>query len=353
MNRFWSATVHGLTPYVPGEQPRIANLVKLNTNENPYGPSPRVMEALRAEVADSLRLYPDPHSEQLRRVIAARHGVNAANVFVGNGSDEVLAHVFQGLLKHDAPLLFPDITYSFYPSYCRLFGIKFVEIALTPTFEIDINDYLQSNGGIVFPNPNAPTGRFLALANIEKLLETNAGSVVVIDEAYVEFGGESVVSLTRRFPNLLVTRTLSKSDALAGLRVGYAIGNVELIEALNRVKDSFNSYPLSRFAQAGAAAAIADREYARQICERIMTSRTRLIAGLKGLGFEVLPSVANFVLARHPRHDGSMLTEKLREHGILVRNFRHTPRIAPYLRITVGTDSQCDVLVATCKEILS
>ena len=353
MNRFWSAAVHGLTPYVPGEQPRIANLVKLNTNENPYGPSPRVMEALRAEVADSLRLYPDPHSEQLRRVIAARHGVTEANVFVGNGSDEVLAHVFQGLLKHDAPLLFPDITYSFYPSYCRLFGIEFVEIALSRAFEIDINDYLRTNGGIVFPNPNAPTGRLLALARIEKLLESNVGSVVVIDEAYVAFGGESVVSLTGRFPNLLVTRTLSKSDALAGLRVGYAIGNVELIEALNRVKDSFNSYPLSRFAQAGAAAAIADRDYGRQICERIVASRTRLVAGLEGLGFEVLPSVANFVLARHPRHEGPKLTEQLREHGILVRNFRHSPRIAPYLRITVGNDSQCDVLVATCKEILS
>jgi histidinol-phosphate aminotransferase len=352
MSRFWSPVVHGLTPYVPGEQPRVANLVKLNTNENPYGPSPRVLEALRAEVADSLRLYPDPDSGRLREVIATRHQVAASHVFVGNGSDEVLAFVFLALLKHDKPLLFPDITYSFYPVYCRLFGIQFTEVALNDAFEIDLDSYRVANGGIIFPNPNAPTGHLQKIAEIESLLKTNTGSVVVIDEAYVEFGGESAIPLTLRYPNLLITRTLSKSDALAGLRVGYAVGNAELITALNRVKDSFNSFPLDRFAQAGGAAAIQDQVYGREICDRIVASRKRLVVALEVLGFEVLPSAANFVLARHPRHMGADLAGKLREHGVLVRNFRHPARIAPFLRITVGTDVQCDVLLAALRDLV-
>ncbi|MEO8164547.1 MAG: histidinol-phosphate transaminase, partial [Betaproteobacteria bacterium] len=261
MSQFWSAVVHGLTPYVPGEQPRLPNLVKLNTNENPYGPSPRVLEALRAEVGDSLRLYPDPVSARLREAIAMRHGVAPDNVFVGNGSDEVLAHTFQALLRHDAPVLFPDITYSFYPVYCRLYGIKYREVPLGASFEIDIDEYLRTNGGIIFPNPNAPTARLLAQSEIERLLNANPRSVVVIDEAYVNFGGISAVPLIARYPNLLVTHTLSKSRSLAGLRVGYAIGQPDLVEALNRVKDSFNSYPLDRFAQAGAVAALEDQAY--------------------------------------------------------------------------------------------
>jgi histidinol-phosphate aminotransferase len=352
MSRFWSPVVHGLTPYVPGEQPRVANLVKLNTNENPYGPSPRVLEALRAEVGDSLRLYPDPDSGNLRQVIATRHEVAVNNVFVGNGSDEVLAFVFLALLKQDKPLLFPDITYSFYPVYCRLFGIQFTELALNNAFEIDLDDYRIANGGIIFPNPNAPTGHLLKVSEMETLLKTNTGSVVVVDEAYVEFGGESAIALTLRYPNLLVTRTLSKSDALAGLRVGYAVGHAELITALTRVKDSFNSFPLDRFAQAGAAAAIRDQAYCREICDRVVASRKRLVSALEALDFQVLPSAANFVLARHPRHLGADLSGRLRERGVLVRNFRHPARIAPFLRITVGTDAQCDALLVALRDLV-
>ena len=266
MSQFWSAVVHGLTPYVPGEQPKLANLVKLNTNESPYGPSPKVLEAVRAEADDTLRLYPDPNSDRLRSGVAAYHGVTVDQVFVGNGSDEVLAHAFLALLKHDQPILFPDITYSFYPVYCGLYEIAYRTIPLTESFEIRVDDYLVPNGGVIFPNPNAPTGRLLALGEIERLLAGNPDSVVVIDEAYIDFGGETAVGLVARYPQLLVTRTLSKSHALAGLRVGYAIGQAHLIEALNRVKDSFNSYPLDRFAQAGALASIQDPGYFEGIC---------------------------------------------------------------------------------------
>jgi histidinol-phosphate aminotransferase len=353
MSRYWSAVVQGLTPYVPGEQPKLANLVKLNTNENPYGPSPRVLEAVRAEAADTLRLYPDPGSDRLRAGIAALHGVAADQVFVGNGSDEVLGHAFLALLKHEQPILFPDITYSFYPVYCGLYEIAHRQIPLTESFEIKVDDYLTPNGGVIFPNPNAPTGCLLALAEIERLLAGNPDSVVVVDEAYIDFGGESVVSLVARYPQLLVTRTLSKSHALAGLRVGYAIGQAHLIEALNRVKDSFNSYPLDRFAQAGALASIEDHTYFEALCARVMASRTRLAAGMTEMGFEVLPSSANFIFARHPSQGGAELAAALRERSIIVRHFRQPARIAPFLRITVGTDAQIDALLAALKAIVN
>lgn len=353
MSRYWSSVVHGLTPYVPGEQPKLANLVKLNTNENPYGPGPRVLEALRAEVADTLRLYPDPASDRLRQAIASRHGVTAAQVFVGNGSDEVLAHTFHALLRHEAPVLFPDITYSFYPVYCHLYDIQYREIALAASFEIRVDDYLRPNGGIIFPNPNAPTGRSVESAEIERLLKANSGSVVVVDEAYVNFGAVSVVPLVARYPNLLVTHTLSKSRSLAGLRVGYAIGDVALIEALNRVKDSFNSYPMDRFAQAGATAALEDEAYFEETWRRVMESRGKLVAGLEKLGFEVTPSTANFIFVRHPQYEGAGLALRLRERGIVVRNFSRPARIASYLRITVGTDAQCELLTGALREVLA
>ena len=353
MSRYWSEVVRRLTPYVPGEQPKLANLVKLNTNENPYGPSPRVLEALRAEAADSLRLYPDPNSDRLREAIAAFHGVQANEVFVGNGSDEVLAHAFLALLKHDAPILFPDISYSFYPVYCGLYEIEYREIPLTDAFEIKVDDYFMPNGGIIFPNPNAPTARLLALGEIERLLARNTDSVVVVDEAYIDFGGESAVGLVKKYPQLLVVHTLSKSHSLAGLRVGYAIGQAELIEALVRVKDSFNSYPLDRFAQAGAIASMQDREYFDQTRHKVMATREKLVADLAALGFEVLPSAANFVFARHPQKDGAELAQALRGRSIIVRHFRKPARIAPFLRITVGTDEQCRALVTALKELLA
>jgi histidinol-phosphate aminotransferase len=352
MSRYWSDVVSRLTPYVPGEQPRVADLVKLNTNESPYGPSPKVLQAIREATGDTLRLYPDPESERVKQAVAACFGVAAQQVFVGNGSDEVLAFAFLGLLKHERAILFPDITYSFYPVYCALLGVDFVTVPLTDAFEIRIDDYLRPNGGVIFPNPNAPTGCPVALGDIERLLQNNRDSVVVVDEAYVDFGGESSVPLIERYPNLLVVHTLSKSRSLAGLRVGYAIGNADLIEALERVKNSFNSYPLDRLAIAGAVAALEDSEHFEKTRRAIISSREKLVQDLKKLGMTVLPSAANFVLARHPARDGAELARALRERNILVRYFRQ-PRIDQYLRITVGTDAQCAALIDALRGILA
>ncbi|PKO51402.1 MAG: histidinol-phosphate transaminase [Betaproteobacteria bacterium HGW-Betaproteobacteria-2] len=353
MSRYWSEVVHGLTPYVPGEQPRLSNLVKLNTNENPYGPSPKVLEALRSAVGESLRLYPDPNSDRLKAAIANFHGLRPQQVFVGNGSDEVLAHVFQALLKHRAPLLFPDISYSFYPVYCGLYGIAYETVALNESFEINVDEYLKPNGGIIFPNPNAPTGIPLPLSDIERLLQANTESVVVIDEAYVDFGAESAAGLVDRYPNLLVTHTLSKARSLAGLRVGYALGHQDLIEGLIRVKDSFNSYPVDSLALAGAIAAMEDVEYFEMTRQKVIASREHLVAEMSKLGFEVLPSGANFIFARHAEQDGAELTAKLRARSIIVRHFSKPARIAPYLRITIGTDTQNQQLLMALREILS
>ena len=352
MSRFWSDVVKGLTPYVPGEQPRLANLVKLNTNENPYGPSPHVLQAIREATGESLKLYPDPNAEQLKLAIAGYHGIEARNVFVGNGSDEVLAHVFLGLLKHARPILFPDISYSFYPVYCGLYQVGFETIPLARDFSIRVGDYARPNGGIIFPNPNAPTGCLLPLAEIEQLLQSSPDSVVVIDEAYVDFGGETAIPLIARHPNLLVVQTLSKARSLAGLRVGFAVGHGELIEALERVKNSFNSYPLDRLAIAGAVAAYEDREYFEKTRQAVIASREKLVGELQALGFEVLPSKANFLFVRHPRRDAQESALALRRRGIIVRHFR-LPRIEQFLRITVGTDAQCEALVAALKEMLA
>lgn len=352
MSKFWSSVVHTLTPYVPGEQPKLNNLVKLNTNENPYGPSPKVIAALQAEAAETLRLYPDPNSDKLKSAIADFHGLNTNQVFVGNGSDEVLAHVFHALFQHEKPLLFPDITYSFYPVYCGLYQIQAQTIPLTDTFEIKVDDYMRPNGGIIFPNPNAPTGVPLPLAEIERLLKVNQDSVLVVDEAYVDFGTESAVTLISTYPNLLVTHTLSKARSLAGLRVGYALGHADLIEALIRVKDSFNSYPIDRFAEAGATAAMQDVAYFEHTCAQVIATRTRLVAEMESMGFDILPSGANFIFAKHAAHDGAELTAKLREHNIIIRHFKKPARIAPYLRITIGSEAQTDALIAALKSLL-
>lgn len=352
MSQYWSDIVHRLTPYVPGEQPKLQNLVKLNTNENPYGPSPKVIEALQAEAADSLRLYPDPDSSRLKAAIAGYHGLQSNQVFVGNGSDEVLAHVFQALLKHDQPLLFPDITYSFYPVYCSLYGIEYQTVPLNAQFEIAVEDYMRPNGGIIFPNPNAPTGIPVPLRDIERLLQANTQSVVVIDEAYVDFGTESAVSLVNKYPNLLVTHTYSKSRSLAGLRVGYAVGDAGLIEALIRVKDSFNSYPIDRFAEAGAIAAIQDEVYFQQTRQQVISSREQLVAEMASLGFEVLPSGANFIFARHPGYSGEQLAAGLREQAVIVRHFKKPTRIAEFLRITIGNEAQNQALMQALRTLL-
>jgi histidinol-phosphate aminotransferase len=344
MSKYWSAFVKDLVPYVPGEQPKLSKLVKLNTNENPYGPSPKAIAAMQAELNDSLRLYPDPNGERLKRAVAEYYDVRPEQIFVGNGSDEILAHAFHGLFQHGKPLLFPDVTYSFYPVYCGLYGIEYETIALNDNFQIDVNDYARPNGGIVFPNPNAPTGCLLGLEAVERLLQANPDSVVLVDEAYVDFGGESAIALVDRYPNLLVSQTLSKSRSLAGLRVGLAVGHPDLIEALERIKNSFNSYPLDRIAIAGAAAAFEDREYFEQTCQRVIASREDVIASMQELGFEVLPSRANFIFARHPQRDASQLAVQLREQGVIVRHFKQ-PRIDQFLRITIGTPEQNQALL--------
>ncbi|WP_336366315.1 histidinol-phosphate transaminase [Marinobacter sp. C2H3] len=344
MSKFWSPLVNDLVPYVPGEQPKIANLVKLNTNENPFGPSPRVVEAIRAEAGDNLRLYPDPEGDALRQTIAGYHDVRPEQVFLGNGSDEVLAHVFFGLFQHGEPILFPDVTYSFYPVYCGLYQIEGVPVPLTDQFEINPDDYRRPNGGVIFPNPNAPTGRFLPLDQVETIIQANPDRVVVVDEAYVDFGGDSAIALVDRYPNLLVTQTLSKARSLAGLRVGFAVGHPDLIEALNRVKNSFNSYPLDRLALAGAKAAFEDEDWFRHCCDGVIRERERMTAALTELGFEVLPSRANFIFARHPGHNGEALASGLRSQGIIVRHFKK-PRIDAFLRITIGAPEQNDALI--------
>lgn len=352
MSRFWSDIVGRLTPYVPGEQPRHPRLVKLNTNESPWPPSPAVLEAVRSTEGDMLRRYPDPESTALRQALADYHGLQAAQVFLGNGSDEVLAHVFQALLQHQHPVLFPDITYSFYPVWCDLYGVTYEQVPLREDFSVELAPYCKPNGGIILANPNAPTGMLLELDQIRELLRSSPDSVVVIDEAYIDFGGESAVGLIPEYDNLLVVHTLSKSRALAGLRVGMAFGQAPLVEALQRVKNSFNSYPLDAIAQRAVLASLSDEPWFRECCQRVVDSRQRLSQGLLALDFEVLPSAANFVLAGPPTGtDASVLFRALREQGIVVRYF-DKPRLSGYLRITVGTDEQCDLLLEALRGLL-
>jgi len=350
MSKFWSPLVKDLVPYVPGEQPKLTKLVKLNTNENPYGPSPKALAAMQAELNDNLRLYPDPNSDLLKQAVAKYYGIDTGKVFLGNGSDEVLAHIFHGLFQHDLPLLFPDISYSFYPVYCGLYRIAFDAVPLDEQFQIRVSDYARPNGGIIFPNPNAPTGCLMALDAVEQILKASPDSVVVGDEAYIDFGGETAISLVDRYPNLLVTQTLSKSRSLAGLRVGLAVGHPDLIEALERVKNSFNSYPLDRLAIVGAAAAFEDREHFQDTCQRVIDSREKLVGQLQVKGFEVLPSAANFIFARHPRHDAAGLAAKVREQGVIVRHFKQE-RIAQFLRISIGTPEQNQALIDALGEL--
>nr|WP_284504035.1 histidinol-phosphate transaminase [Caballeronia sp. ATUFL_F2_KS9A] len=344
-----------MTPYVPGEQPALAHPVKLNTNENPYPPSPRVVDAIRHELgADgaSLRKYPDPTARALREAVANHHGLRIEQVFAGNGSDEVLAHAFQALLKHDKPIRFPDITYSFYPVYAQLYGVEYETVPLNADFAIDVDDYRAPCGGVLLPNPNAPTGRALPLSEIEVLLKANPDAPVIIDEAYVDFGAESAVNLIDAHPNLLVVQTTSKARSLAGMRVGFAFGDPALIEALTRVKDSFNSYPLDRLAQVAAIASYEDQAWFEEGCAKVIASREKLSAQLQTLGFDVVPSAANFVFAKHPAHDAATLAAALKSKEIFVRHFK-LPRIDQHLRISIGTPAECDALVAALTEIVA
>ena len=349
--RFWSPEVRELEPYVPGEQPKIQNLLKLNTNENPYPPSPKVVAAVQTVLADSadvLRLYPDPEASALKHAIAAQQNVDVANVFVGNGSDEVLAHIFKAFFVQQQPILYPDITYSFYPVYSQFFAVKTKVLPLNDDFEIVVDDYKQAYGGIIITNPNAPTSIALEVSAIEEVLQTNPNSVVVIDEAYVDFGAQSAVSLVEKYENLVVCQTTSKSRSLAGLRVGFAIAQPHLIAALEAVKNSFNSYPMDRFAIAAAVASFDDQAYFEAQCQKVIASRDKLVTELESMGFKVLPSKANFIFASLPSKDAGELAAQLREQGIIVRYF-NKPRINQFLRITIGTDEQNQRLVDSLK----
>lgn len=345
MSKFWNETVKRLSPYIPGEQPQDRSYIKLNTNENPYPPSPHVFTALLETVSSKLRLYPDPNARSLKSALADYFHLENNQVFVGNGSDEVLAFCFQAFFGQEKALLFPDISYSFYKVYCSLFNIQYQEIPLNDAFEISIDDYNRKNSGIILPNPNAPTGKALKRNDIVKLLENNKHTVVVIDEAYVDFGAESAVELIDSYANLLVIQTFSKSRALAGLRCGFALGNKHLIEALERIKNSFNSYPLDHFALSGSVSALKDQTYFQYICKQIISTRQSTQSALQAMGFRVIDSSANFLFVSHPQHEAIHLYQELKERGILVRHFNQ-PRISNFLRITIGTDSEMKSLLA-------
>jgi len=360
MSAYWNARTKNLSPYVPGEQPGDRRLVKLNTNENPYPPSPKVLEAIAKATGDGLRLYPDPACTLFREAVAARYGVKPEQVFAGNGSDEILGFAFgaffSGSAEGAAPILFPDITYSFYPVYAGLWDVPYRAVPLADDFSITLSDYAAPSGGGVIPNPNAPTGMVLPPDEIlaaAKLLE-NQGRVLVLDEAYVAFAGRGLSAVSRigEHPNLLVVHTLSKSASLAGLRAGYAMGDEALIEGLCRIRDSFNSYTLDRLALAGAAAAVSDEAYYEEANRRVVATRERTARALRELGFAVLPSAANFVFAKPPGIGGAEFFSALRGRGILVRHF-NKERIADYLRVSIGTDAEMDALLGACREIIS
>ena len=351
MKEFWSARIRHLRPYVPGEQPKGRSYIKLNTNENPYPPAPGVTAALAANPSDALRLYPDPDATDLRRALAERLGVGLDQIFVGNGSDEVLAFAFQAFFDQGSEIVFPDVTYSFYPVYAGMFGINYRTMPLKEDFTVDVDGLCGGNAGVVLANPNAPTGIALSLEQIEVILRANPDVVVLVDEAYVDFGGESALPLLERYPNLLVVQTFSKSRSLAGARIGFAVGSPNLIAALNCVKNSINSYTLDRLAIAAGVAAVEDEAYFRTCCQRVMEDRDFTLRGLETLGFTVCPSGTNFVFATHPRVPAKRLFAGLRERGILVRYF-DLPRIDDHLRISIGTHEEMETLLRVMEELL-
>lgn len=349
MKEFWSGRIRDMIPYTPGEQPRDRKFIKLNTNENPYPPSELAIRAMREAVSADLRLYPDPECTQLRAAAADCWGVKPEQVFCGNGSDEILAFCFQAFFDPGRPVVFPKITYSFYPVYTDYFGLERREVPMNPDFSDPVELLCGNNGGVVLANPNAPTGIAVELDVVEKLLRANPDVVVIVDEAYVDFGAQSAVGLIDRYPNLLVAQTLSKSRSLAGLRVGFALGQENLIAALRCVRDSINSYTVDRVAQAGAAAALADRAYFDQTRQKVMDTRAWTARELERLGFTVCPSRSNFLFVRHPERPGKEIFDHLRQEGILVRRW-DIPEIRDWLRISIGTDEEMQALISVLAE---
>lgn len=349
----WEDGVRKVVPYVPGEQPKQAGIIKLNTNENPYPPAPRVKKALDQMDHGEFRLYPDPESGVLVKALAAYYGVSEKQVFVGVGSDDVLAMAFLTFFNTGRPILFPDITYSFYDVWADLFRMPYEQIPLDEAFRIRTEDYIgRECGGIVIANPNAPTGVFLPLTEIEKIIAANRDVVVIVDEAYVDFGAESALPLLKKYDNLLVVQTFSKSRAMAGMRIGYAFGNEKLIGYLSDCRFSFNSYPMNRPALAAGTAALADEAYFKEICGRIIETRERIKKELRELGFSFMDSRTNFVFAAHEKVPAKEIFEMLKEKGIYVRYFAK-PRIDNYLRITIGTDAEMDRLLSVLREYLA
>lgn len=348
--RFWSKGLDQMAPYVPGEQPQGGGWIKLNTNENPYPPSPKAVAAMHEALGARMPLYPDPNCTDFRQAVADRFGIQAGQVFAGNGSDEVLYFAFLAFFRRDGELVFPDLTYSFYPVYAKATNVPFRTVRLDDEFRIPLDELVSPEAGVIFPNPNAPTTVKVSLDAVERVLRRNPDSVVVVDEAYVDFGAETAVPLISKYPNLLVIQTLSKSRSLAGLRVGWAMGDRGLIDALERVRDSINSYTVDRVAQFGAAAAIRDEAYFKETCGKVIATRDRFSEGLKRLGFSLPPSSANFVFAAHPKLSAMELLAALRERKILVRAFKG-PRLDRHARISIGTDEEMDAVLEALKTI--
>lgn len=351
MSKFWTKAVREANPYIPGEQINQPNLLKLNTNENPYPPSPKTIDAIKEATGDKLRLYPSPTMDSLRNAIGDNFNLKRENVFVGNGSDEVLAFSFMAFFERGSTIKYPSITYSFYPVYANIFDVLVDEVPLENDFSINPENFFDAPGGVIFPNPNAPTSLYLELEAIELILRNNPDNIVIVDEAYVDFAKSSAASLVDQYDNLLIIQTLSKSRALAGLRVGFALGQADLIEALIRMKDSFNSYPVDRLALAGAEAAIRDVTYFKEVTEKIINTREWTVKEMTKLGFDVLPTQANFIFTKHAKYKGKKLYEQLKEANILVRHFDTLP-IDEYLRITIGTDDEMKRLINYLKEII-
>ena len=350
--REWEKNIRKVVPYVPGEQPKLLDVIKLNTNENPYPPAPGVEKVLREFDVDTLRLYPDPLVSDLVKAIADFYGLNENQVFTGVGSDDVLAMIFMTFFNSEKPLIFPDITYSFYDVWADMLRIPYETIALDDDFRIKPEDYYRENGGVIFPNPNAPTGELLSLDMVEDIIKHNSDVIVVVDEAYIDFGGVSALPLIEKYDNVIVVQTFSKSRSLAGSRVGYAMANPVLIKYLNDVKYSFNSYTMDRITIAAATAAVKDRDYFAETTAKVIKTREWTKNELAGLGFEFGDSKSNFIFARHPKMSGQALFEKLKAEQVFVRHFSKPERIADYLRISIGTDQQMQKLISILERII-
>ena len=345
----WEKNVRLVTPYTPGEQPKKRDIIKLNTNENPYSPAPGVQKVLKKFETDRLRLYPDPASSELVDAIASEYGVRSSQVFAGVGSDDVLAMAFMTFFNSKKPILFPDISYSFYDVWAEVFRIPYETVPLDEDFQICTKDYQRENGGVIFPNPNAPTGVLMPLEQVEEIIRANQDVVVIVDEAYIDFGGVSALPLIEKYENLLVVQTFSKSRSMAGMRIGYAFGSEKLIAYLNDVKYSFNSYTLNSLTIEMGTAAILDEAYFKETTQKIIATRERTKEELRALGYRMDDSKSNFLFVTHDTISMEKLFEDLKKKDIYVRHFSKPERIANYLRITIGTDEEMNTLITFLK----